>query len=368
MYDKAKSHWDLIAISVITIFAFILRMYRLDWQCLKVDELVTYNVAQRSTMDIITWALSVDYNPPLYYVLAHLSSVVFGLSSFSIRFPAAICGTLCIPVIYYLGKEMHGKTLGLLMATVSAFAFPFFYYSQDARTYPLVMLGFVLFSYYWLRIYKGDRHFVTQFMLGASAALCFWSHYFAAVPILVLALVPAWNKDLESVVISSIWCTILMLPAIVMFDITQFSTRTNHGIFNVLWLSPAKIAMTVTNEMLCWMWIILVPLAIYSLWKYRNSANNAFAAASLAAPVVLVVIANFTATMPRYAVLVAPLIIGIALYPVAKYIDDNKDLAKKLAVFLGVIFVLFLLNYGSIVSWTTFSICPMMISEGYLAI
>ena len=72
--------------------------------------------------------------------------------------------------------------------------------------------------------------------------------------------------------------------------------------------------------------------------------------------------------MPRYAVLVAPLIIGIALYPVAKYIDDNKDLAKKLAVFLGVIFVLFLLNYGSIVSWTTFSICPMMISEGYLAI
>lgn len=361
-----KRYWHLIVLSVITLFAFALRMYRLDWQCLKVDELVTMQAAQMSALDIMTWALSVDYNPPMYYLLAHFSTLLFGVSSFAIRFPAVICGALCIPVIYMVGKEVKGKTLGLVMAAVSSFAFPFFYYSQDARAYPLVMLGFMLFTYFWLRVYNGDRDAVIVFALGASAALCFWSHYFAAVPIVVMMAALA-RTNLTTVAISSIWCGIFMLPAIVMFDITQFSTRTNHGVFNVLWLSPAKIALTVTNEMLCWMWVILIPLAAYCLWRYNNPTLDVFTAASLATPVVLILVANFIATMPRYAILVAPLIICIAMYPVASYIDESKDWAKKIATFLGVIFLLFLLNYGSIISWTTFSICPMMLAEGYFA-
>lgn len=355
-----KRQWHIAALLIITISAFLLRIYHLDWQCLKVDEIVTMQAAQMTTTEIVRWSLSVDYNPPLYYLLAHWSSVILGgATAFSIRLPAVICGTLCIPVIYLIGEELKGKSLGLLMAAASAFWFPFFYYSQDARAYPLVMLGFVMFAWFWIRIYNGDRAFLMQVGLGACAALCFWSHYFALVPIAVMMLA-LLQKDWVSSISSGIWCAIFLLPEVVMFDLSQFGSRTNHGIFNVLWLTPQQIALTVTNEMLCWALVVIIPLSIWQLYRNRNAILSIFAVASVCTALVLICTAAVTATMPRYAVVATPLVLAISMFPVASYIDDTKDTARKIAVFMGFVFLLFLLHYGSIVAWLTFSICPLM--------
>jgi hypothetical protein len=89
--------------------------------------------------------------------------------------------------------------------------------------------------------------------------------------------------------------------------------------------------------------------------------------AGIITPLFLIVMAQFTAVMPRYAVLVSPLIIIVAMYSVADYIDKQNHLDKKVAVFLLVVFIVFILNYGSIVEWTTFSVCPFMTATGAAA-
>ena len=119
--------------------------------------------------------------------------------------------------------------------------------------------------------------------------------------------------------------------------------------------------------MLCWSWIVIIPLALYSLYRYRNNILEVFAIVGVATPFFLIVISQFTATMPRYAILVSPLIIIIAMYPVSIWIDELKTPTRKLVVFALVLFVIFLFNYGSILEWTTFSVCPFMTATGAAA-
>ncbi len=349
-----------IAVITITLFGFLLRLYRLDWQCLMVDEATTAYIASQNVSWIVHYSLGQDYNPPLYYLVAHYSAVIFGdMSRFAARFPAVIFGALAIPVAYFVGKEFDSKTLGLLLASLLSFMFPFFYYSQNARTYSLVMLAFLGFVYFWLRVYKGDARNLTLVWLSGCIALCFWSHYYSVVPIAIMMMFLLRKK---STVIKIAALTLLFIsPLIAMFDFSQFSTRTNHGVFNVLWVSPYQIALTTPNEMFCWSVVVIVPLAFYSLWKYfRNDLVKIFTAASFIPALLIIPMARFTAVMPRYAVFVAPLVMAVAMLPVSRYIDDAKDFDKKIAVFLGVAFLVFLLNYGSIWSWTSYDVCPLM--------
>lgn len=361
-----RKHWPLAAVAILTIAGFVFRMYRLDWQCLMVDEMTTQAYSAGSIDWIIRYSLSQDYNPPLYYLIAHYSEALFGITRFAVRFPAVVFGTLSIPAVYFLGKEVRGITLGLLSASLISFMFPFFYYSQNARAYSLVMLGFIGVAYFFVKMYNGNRSNTTIAGISLCTALCFWSHYYSLVPIAIL-FVALVLKDWKSVVKPAILTSILMSPMALLFDPYQLASRTNHGIFNVYWNSPAFTASMITNEMLCWAWIILIPLALYTLYRYQNNILKIFALAGFVTPAFLIGISWFTATMPRYAVLVSPLIIIVAMYSVADHIDEQGYLDRKIALFLLIVFAVFILNYGSIVEWTTFNVCPFMTANGAAA-
>ena len=361
--ELIEKYWPLMALAFITLAGFLLRMYRLDWQCLMVDEMTTSNYSANSVQWIVWFSLAADYNPPLYYLIAHYSEAIFGITRFAVRFPAVIFGTLSIPVVYLLGKRVRGITLGLLLAALVSFMFPFFFYSQNARAYSLVMLGFVGGAYFFVRMYNGDRSRTAWAGISLCTALCFWSHYYALVPIAVLfgALI---LKDWRSMVKPLGLVGILMIPMALLFDPYQLVSRTDHGIYNAYWNSPAFTATLVTNEMLCWSWVVLIPLALYALYRYRNNILRIFALVGFITPLSLIAVSQFTGTMPRYAVLVSPLVIVVAMYPVSEWIDRLKTLNQKIAVFALVLFVIFLFNYGSILEWLTFSVCPFMTPNG----
>lgn len=355
-----RNNWPVIALAAITLLGFLLRLHNLDWQCLKVDELVTRWAAMQTTESIITWSLSVDYNPPLYYLLAHWSSLIFGeVTRFSLRFPALICGTLAITAAYFIGKEIKGNTLGLLLASLISFMFPFYYYSQDARAYPLVILCFICLSYFWIKLYKGSLTLESIAGFSIFAALCLWSHYYSAAPIIILGffLLRKYKSNLLFVIIPTV---LFVSPMIWLFDLNQFATRTDHSIFDVFWLTPQWMSTLLLNELFCWSWILVVPLVVYALIKYKSGLNRILAFTGIITALLLIPIAQITATLPRYAILVSPLLLLVAMYPVSDIIDNQKSISKKIAIFSLVIFIFFLFNYQSIVMWNTFDTCPIM--------
>jgi uncharacterized membrane protein len=362
--NSLHKNWPIIALAAIALLGLLLRLHNLDWQCLKVDELVTRWAAMQTTESIVRWALSVDYNPPLYYLLAHWSSVAFGeVTRFSLRFPALICGSLAIPAAYYFGKEVKGNTLGLLLASLISFMFPFYYYSQDARAYPLVLLCFICFSYFWVKLYKGEFNLETIAGTSIFAALCLWSHYYSALPILLLGIFLLLKYKYKSKMLFVITPTVLLtLPLVLLFDIKQFATRTNYALFDVFWLTPQWMSTLILNELFCWSWVIVVPLMVYSLIKYKSGIIRIFAFVGTITALLLIPFAQVTAILPRYAILVSPLLLLVAIYPIAEMIDAQPSTAKKMAVFWLVIFIFITFNIQSIVMWNTFDTCPLMVS------
>jgi uncharacterized membrane protein len=367
--ESREKYWPYAALALITIAGFLLRMYQLTWQCLNVDEATTSVIANNTVSWIVHYSLTTDYNPPLYYLIAHYSFIFFNeVSRFSVRFPAVVFGTLAIPMAYFVAKEIRDVTLGLLVAGLMSFMFPFYYYSQDARAYSLVLFMFMGFSYFFVRNYNGARDIGTIAGLGIFAALCLWSHYYSLVPITIMGLI-LLLREWRSMVPAGIISLILLSPLAILFDLAQIKTRTIHvGPEDYFWATPRQMATWLPNELLCWSWLVLVPLAVYSCIRYRNTtivrdlSVVVVITAGLLIPLTIV-----TGLSPRYALLVSPLILVVAMYPISEWMDGLKKQNQKIIVFALVLFVIFLFNYGSILEWMTFNVCPYMTANGAAA-
>jgi len=264
-----------------------------------------------------------------------------------------------------VAKEVKGVTLGLLVAGLMSFMFPFYYYSQDARAYSLVLLAFMGFSYFFIRMYRGDRSRKVAFALAGCAALCLWSHYYSLVPIAVMGIF-LLRKDWLSALYSGIVTTLLLSPLAILFDASQIHTRTIHvGAEDYFWATPQQMAIMLPNELLCWSWLVLIPLAVYSFFKHWHvSLIRDLVIVSVITVCALIPLTVVTGCSPRYALLVSPLILIVAMYPIAEWIDGLKSTSQKVAVFMLVLFVIFLFNFGSILEWTTFNVCSLMEPNG----
>lgn len=349
----------------LTIAGFLIRIYHLDWQCLTVDEGVTYRVMSivKDPVSIFFWSFQYDYNPPLYYLTACFSAMVFGLSDFAIRFPAVVFGTLLIPSMYFFGKELRNETLGILCSGISVFFFPYVYYSQNARAYSLVMLAFVWYMLIFVKVYRGDIRRETILCLAVFAGLCLFSHLYSIIPVTVSMLILAakYRRLMEIVVyLSAIVALVIIAYRNVIALHIQYLPHLQHTAF---WLSSQQIAMMLPNELFCWSWVFIIPMAImFAISKIRDDgiylAIIIIAAVTALSCLPMTVL---TSMSPRYALLVSPVVLGVALCPAAAWVDRQDAITKKGALVGLIIFGLFLFNWGSLLSWFTFNTCPYMI-------
>ncbi len=159
----------------LTLLAFTLRVYRLDYQSLWYDEGFSVNLAGQGLAAITAGEL----NPPLYHYLLHFWLLPAGPSEFAVRFPSAVFGTLLVPLVARLGRLLFDPLTGLLGA-VLATAEPFhIYYSQEARMYAMITFLAALSSYLLLRALDepGDRRLWFGYWLASLVAI--YTHYYA---------------------------------------------------------------------------------------------------------------------------------------------------------------------------------------------
>lgn len=356
-----KKYWWMIPLAIITISGLALRIYHLDFQCFATDELYTIKAAPWSSTEIILWSLGGDYNPPLYYLFAHYSSLLFGdVTSFAIRFPAAIFGTLCIPAAFVLGKEFKNEILGLLMAATICFLYPLIYYSQDARAYSLVMLAFIGYILFFIRVYRGDISTKTIAFGIAFAALSLWSHFYSIVP-LAVSLGILLLKYQRIAIFGSAMVVLACLPFVRYIGAVanQFHALSSF-VHTSWWLGPLDVAMLIPWELFGWAGLAIIPLAALTLYRYRDSLDISLIVIAAISALSCLPMTALTAMSPRYTLLVSPIVLLVALYPISEFIDNQKTPTKKFALFSGITFVLFFFNYGSIVQWFTVSICPLV--------
>src|SRR4051794_6605390 len=131
-------HLQLLA--GITLAGALLRFVTLDVQSYWLDEVATVNVLRHGFGDIFSAISNGESTPPVYYVVAWFWSKLFGTGEVGLRSLSALLGTATIPVAYLLGREVANRTTGLVAAALCAFNPLLIWYSQEARSYSLMVL------------------------------------------------------------------------------------------------------------------------------------------------------------------------------------------------------------------------------------
>ena len=158
-----KKTW--FAVLLLTILAFILRVYRLDFVSLRGDEAFTVIFVQRTWDGLWKGIRTIEPNPPLMYLALRIWIVLAGASEFATRYFSAFFGVLCVPLLYRLAREMFSSLPQSPSVSQTKEKIAFFaagliainpyqiWHSQDVRNYTmwpaLSLLGLIFFWQWW---------------------------------------------------------------------------------------------------------------------------------------------------------------------------------------------------------------------------
>jgi uncharacterized membrane protein len=160
-------------------FSTYLRFKKLTYQSLWLDELFSINLTLQfpSIGKIINYCRFNDVHPPFYYITLLIWEKIFGINEFSGRALSSIFGILGIIAIYFLGKEMFSKEIGIFAAAILSVNYFHLYYSQEVRMYSLLFLLTVLSFLFFVRLVKRPSNKNSLFYI-LFTVLLIYTHYF----------------------------------------------------------------------------------------------------------------------------------------------------------------------------------------------
>ncbi len=94
--------------------------------------------------------------PVLFNWLAAISFLLFGFTEFAARLPAAVLGTGCVLVTYFLGKRMFSPTVGLLGGAILATSMEFVVLSRVV-VHDIALTFFITLALYFFYLGYADK-------------------------------------------------------------------------------------------------------------------------------------------------------------------------------------------------------------------
>jgi len=117
-----------------------LRFYGLGHQGFWFDEGNTALLVHQSLGRMIGLIPHTESTPPLYYCVAWLWARIFGFGEAGLRSLSAVAGVLTIPVAYGIAARLISRRAGLILSALCACSPLLIWYSQEARSYALLVL------------------------------------------------------------------------------------------------------------------------------------------------------------------------------------------------------------------------------------
>ncbi|MBV8578408.1 MAG: glycosyltransferase family 39 protein, partial [Acetobacteraceae bacterium] len=152
------------------------------------DEAISIHQARLSLHEMFRTLYNGDRQPPLYDLVLWATIRLFGHGEFAVRLPTVIAGTLVIPVLYELGRELYDRRTGLLAAAFAALSPLLVWYSQEVRMYTFATLFGLLAVLTQLRVIRrGSPGNWAAYILSTAGLL--WSHYFGLLVIAIQQLI-----------------------------------------------------------------------------------------------------------------------------------------------------------------------------------
>ena len=168
--DVASIYWTLAAITFIGI---VMRVLQID-DPIAYDEAYTFvYYATREFKHILA-----DYSAPnnhiLHTILVRVFYEIFGMQPWTVRLPALLAGTLCIPAAYFAARRIFNPHQSMAGAALVALTPWFISYSANGRGYTLIVLfSLILANFGALLLVQQKRTALAAFAI--TAALGFYT-------------------------------------------------------------------------------------------------------------------------------------------------------------------------------------------------
>lgn len=221
---------------ILVFFGSLFRLYKLDYQSLWVDEIITVYTSgsDKSFSEIYQYLINSDPHPPLYYYIVHCFYLIFENSSLVARVVSALFGIGGFFALYHLSKELHNKNVGLIAVCLLALNYFHIFYSQEARMYSMLFFTTTISFYYLIRFIKNPS-LKTAIIHGIFASIMIYTHFFALftlfsqyVILLYFLIKPydtSYKLQIKLPIISGLTTLLLYIPAIFIF--LKTSQRTS---------------------------------------------------------------------------------------------------------------------------------------------
>ena len=316
------------------------------------DEAISIHQARLSLHDLFRNLYNGDRQPPLYHLTLWLTIRAFGHGEFAVRLPSLIAGTLVVPALYELGRELYDRRTGLIAAAFAAVSPVLIWYSQEVRMYEFVALFGLLALLTQLRAIRNGTMLNWAAYILATAALL-WSHYFGllliAVQQLVFVAVLVHRKRNGQPVkplalgfaYSAAVLVMQLVPLLVFahhqYQVTSGAAGSPSGTYDLLSFYSVLANMAwalwgyqpdATTVLLAAMWPLFLLGSLVLLGRGGSRQTMSLAAAAIALVVLLIIVSafdrslfelrNFLILVPLVLLLIARLVTGWLRQPTTR--------------------------------------------------
>jgi len=175
--QRASSPLELGVLVLITGFAAVLRFHSLATKSFWFDEGVSVAIARLDWYNFARILWRREANMSLYYLFLTYW-LRFGGSESFVRALSVLFAIASVPAIYLLGRRLFDSRVGLIAAALLAVNAYHVQYSQEARSYSLMLLLCLLSSLYFLKgLSEPSRRNRTAYIF--CSALAVYAQFFA---------------------------------------------------------------------------------------------------------------------------------------------------------------------------------------------
>lgn len=333
------------------------------------DEAITIHQAHLSIHDLFRSLYFGDRQPPLYHLTLWLTIRAFGDGEFAVRLPTLIAGTLVIPALYALGRELYDRRTGLIAAAFATASPLLVWYSQEVRMYTFATLFGLLALLTQLRVIRKPTMGNWAAYILATAALL-WSHYFGllliAVQQLIFVAVLVHRKrngePVKPLALGFAYSAAILVMQLVplgvflhhQYQSTSAAAGSPSGTYEPLsfYAVLANMAWVLwgyqpngTTELLAAMWPLFLLVSLVLLGRGGSRQTLILGTVAIAPVVILIIVSLFDTSLfeVRNFLIVVPLLLLLAARLVTGWIRSPK--ARLLVA--GAILVILLLGLAN---------------------